>query len=98
LDSNAFTGKLDRRSKERPISPWDERLPSKPTANVSADYRGWESRTLELRRSDLERVSATFWSRGNELVVTLQWIVLDEDGNWMPVNSPPTPGLLTEWS
>jgi len=97
LDNNAFAGKLERRSKERPISPWDERLPSRSPATASTEHCGWRSRTLELRRSDLERVIATFWSRGDQLVVTLQWTVLGEDGQWMPVNSAPTPGLLGEW-
>ena len=68
-----------------------------PARRQDAEYSGWRSRTLELKRSESERVRATIWTRGSETMITLQWMVLGEDGGWLPINNPPEPGYMGEW-
>lgn len=75
----------------------DAGLSEPPARRTDAEYSGWRSRTAELKRTETERVQATFWSRGAELIVTLQWMVMGEDGRWMPINNPPEPGFMGEW-
>jgi len=55
---------------------------------VAPDSAGWACCMREYRRSATEIVRVMRWSRGDELLVTLQWIVLGANGLWLPLNTP----------
>ena len=54
----------------------------------------WRSTGMEVKRSDSEIVRVLRWTRGEDLVITLQWLEYGEDRKWRPLNSPPPPGLF----
>lgn len=55
------------------------------------DAPGWTCSMREYRRSATETVRVMRWSRGDELLITLQWIVLGTNGLWLPLNAPIRP-------
>jgi len=68
----------DLTDKFGPYPSMDRRLP-------------WSSRTIELERDPSRKVRAVRWSRGDEIIITLQWFAAEAGGDWTPLNSPPHP-------
>jgi len=89
-------GYLRRRSGDRaPSRRGDEAPPSDGSLASALDSVGWVSKVVEINRDQTETVRAIRWTRGEEEIITLQWLLEGSDGTRYPVNVPPTP---PEWN
>lgn len=54
----------------------------------------WSSYRRNIRCGESEMVQVTIWERGDEQIITLQWLDRDQTGIWRPRNVPPIPSAL----
>ncbi len=65
--------------------------PQPPAPNGVVENASWSSQLMERPVSENERVRAVSWTRGEEQIITLQWLTRKADGIWDPLNTPGTP-------
>lgn len=80
--SGSFIRSDPRTRGERTLQPLDLAPP------------GWSSYRRNIRRDESEMVQVTIWERGEEQIITLQWLDRDQAGIWRPRNVPPVPSAL----
>ncbi len=90
-DSNYFRRRASDHVNGRPVEDHWPSLDRQSAGSGERDSFGWTSVVVEVKRGEIETVRAVRWSRGEEEIITLQFLLNGLDGSQYPVNMPPTP-------
>ena len=99
MDGDIYLKGDSENSRRKSDEEWRARRDGSPSTLFDSPFGkpnvgAWSRRAWEARRTPSEQVRATIWSKGDEKVITLQWMVLGDNGDWHPCNIPPGPADL----